>query len=227
MKNRKHKLLLLLALSISTLAVAKVSSLRSLRDVDNFASMKHPLSVLMTYSTLKKPTKEERRAFKDAEKGFQSCSTLDSYKYARIHFGKSDLERLPELLQRYGINHNPHLITVLLFKKGKLVATEKVDLHVSDDATDTKETNNKTHTAQDEVYSTTRALIDNNAKLEIKRLIEERQEQEQEMERLQTQLMYQNWNNGFFYNGYYGYNNYYGYGYPYGYGFGFGCRRGW
>jgi hypothetical protein len=153
-------LVLLSAVIITSVnLVAKVSSVRDLKRFDNYVSAEYIITIVLAYTQPKKMDSDGRRAIREAERGFRDASDNNIHKKIKMKFVKVNLDRIPELVSEYNLSKDQNNASIVLFKRGRHVATAQVKL--------------KKDSARNAVYNETKDAINDNFGSYIDNILQE------------------------------------------------------
>jgi len=150
--------------------LARVSSARDFKALNNNTAPEYPIAIAMAYTRTNDMEKEARNALRQAERGFNDASNVKIHKALRkkIKYSKVNLNKVPAVADEYGLSKEPDIVTILIFKDGKMVTA--LPIRLSEATTD------------DEISATVQDAIDNNVGHYINTIIDEYNEHQKDLE---------------------------------------------
>lgn len=150
--------------------LARVSSARDFKALNSKTSQEYPIAVVMAYTSFKGMEKGTRNALREAQSGFSDASSIKTHKALRgkIKYTKVNLDAVPAVADEYGLNKDPEIITLLIFKDGKKVSATYLRL--------------TENTTEDSVSSKVQDILDDSAGYYINRIIDDYVEHKKDLE---------------------------------------------
>jgi hypothetical protein len=190
-----------------------------MKSVDNYVSPDHSLTVMIAYTQLDKPPKDQQRQIREAERALRDICENKAYKKVAMECIKVNLFKVPLIAEEYHVKKEVESLFILLFKKGRLVAKIPVPLNEQVD--------------RDFIYRTIKEGIEEHLGEFIDQKLDELNELEADIARARAaapQYIVDPYYNSLLDYAYHGYYNSYHRPYPYrrygpGFGFGFSMYR--
>lgn len=131
LRNKKQffltplSLIMVLMLGSMSLLQARVRSAKNSerfdRQIDKGDS---PMAIAMFYHTSKEMDPYYKRRLQDVRNTFAQLSNKHRYKKSNVKFVQANVTKLDSLINRYSLPNDPHSVTFVLFKDGRLLSTQ-------------------------------------------------------------------------------------------------------
>lgn len=163
--------------------LAEVKSITSQKGFDTIVSATNPLSVIFFYREPRRNLdRKTEQAIRYARQGFKDVSNLKAYTVAGVAFGQVNLERMPELQEKFDLEQDGNGKLIPNSEQGHIVLFKRTRvIHVSRPFT--------LHKDGSEVllYNGTKNLIDSYMGDDIDELIQNYVDHQQELEKIRAE----------------------------------------